>query len=439
MLAWCALAALAQESGREEELFGPSPEPVSPEEDLEERLQLLDERLTLGGRLWLQTTARIPEGTDDPEDVALDAPNLLDLFVDARPNDRVRAYASGRLIHDWTVREGDIDTLSGEELQPQRVILDQLWTKFDVAHRVFVTAGRQRIRWGASRFWNPTDFLNQQRLDPLALFDVRTGVDLLKVHVPLERAGANVYLLANLADARALDEIGGAARIEWAAGSTEITASAALREDQPQLLGADLSSGLGPFDVRAEAAVQHGVQTPGWEGELDLGVFPPVTPTEVDRSEQWWVQAVAGLDVTLKLSTEDSLTLGAEYFHNSLGQPDASLYLWLFQEGQYTPLYLGRDYAAAYALLLGPGTWDDHTFIASAIANLSDRSGTARLDWRFAALTWLEPAMFLQLHGGKNGELHYRIELPPVPGVLPDGLVVPAPLLDVGVGAVVRF
>lgn len=453
------------EAAREAELFGePSPAPApaptvpvsaapsgdrdsdvlgetfsSSEAGMSDRLGKLDERLTLGGRLWLQTTAALPAGVDDPEDVTLNAPNYLDLYVDARPNDRVRAYASGRLIHDWTIRQGDLDPLTGEELQSERVILDQLWTKFDVAHRVFVTAGRQRIRWGASRFWNPTDVLNQARLDPLAIFDVRTGIDLVKVHVPFEALGGNVYLIANIADSHALSEVGGAARAEWAFGTTEITASGALRKDQPQLVGGDLSSGLGPFDVRLEVSAQHGVRTPGWEGSLDVEAFPPTLPTEVDRSEQWWVQTVAGADVSIKLSSEDSLTLGAEYFHNPLGQPNAELYAWLFTQGQFTPLYLGRDYAAVYGLLPGPGRFDDQTLLASVLVNVSDRSLVSRFDWRSIVLTWLETAVFVQVHGGENGEFHYSLTVPPVPGVLPDGLSVPAPLVDVGLSAVVRF
>lgn len=404
-----------------------------------ERLSALDQRLTIGGRLWLQTTAYLPEGLDDPEDVRLDAPNFLDLYADANPNDRVRAYASGRLIHDWTVRAGDIDPISGNELSPERVILDQLWGKFDIGRRVFVTAGRQRIRWGASRLWNPTDVLNQQRLDPLALFDVRTGVDLAKVHIPFEGIGANLYFVANLADAHDLSEVGGAMRAEWAFGSTEITATGALRKDQPQLIGSDLSSGLGPFDVRVEVAAQHGVQTPGWEGAFDPTVFPPVLPDEIDRSDQWWVQVVGGADVSIKLSTEDSLTIGAEYFHNPLGQGSADLYPWLFSQGLYTPLYLGRDYGAVYALLPGPGQLDDQTFLGNVLYNLSDRSFIARFDWRGKVLTWLEPNVFAAIHGGENGEFHYAFSLPPIAGVLPDGLDIPAPLLDLGIGAVIRF
>ena len=46
-----------------------------------------------------------------------------------------------------------------------------MWLNFDIGRTVFVTAGRQRVKWGIGRFWNPTDFLQPARLDALAFFD----------------------------------------------------------------------------------------------------------------------------------------------------------------------------------------------------------------------------------------------------------------------------
>lgn len=449
--------APSEESDREAELFGdPAPAPVpagtrderllggpsdaaDTEADLVSRLGRLDERLTIGGRLWLRAQGAVPDGVQGADEVALSAPNLLDLYADARPNDRVRAYARGRLQHDWTIRAGDLDPFTGEPVTPDVVLLDQLWIKADAAHRVYVTAGRQRIRWGTGRIWNPTDFLNLQRLDPLAILDLRTGVDLLKVHVPVEKANANLYAVANLQDAQALDQIGGALRAEWAFGQTEISASGALRKDQPVRLGTDLSSGVGPLDLKVEAAFTHGVTDPFWAGSLDPERLR--FPREVDRSDDWLVQVVYGAEVSIRYSSRDSVAIGLEGFHNEAGYSGDDLYPWLLLQGQFLPFYLGRDYGAAYVLLAGPGDWDDQTFTASAIANLSDGSAVARLDWRGTVLTWLEPQAYVQAHFGDYGEFRYALEVPAVPGVpgLEDGLSVPAPMLDVGLGAIVRF
>jgi hypothetical protein len=406
---------------------------------LSQKLGVLDQRLTLGGRLWLLTQGVTTDATDDLSGVTLDSPNRLDLFADARPNDQVRAYASGRLTHDFTVRKGDVNPLSGDELTPDTVLLDQAWLKFDVAKRVYVTAGKQRVRWGTGRFWNPSDFLNQQRLDPLAIFDVRTGVDLVKVHVPIEAANANLYAIGNFQDAQSLDQVGGAVRAEWAFGSSEVTASAAVRDKSPQKLAATLSSGLGPLDLALEGVVQHGVRDVYYEGEFDPLAFQ--FPEEVNRRDEWLAQLVARVELTVGYGGDDSVSIGVEGFHNQLGYADADLLPWLFFNGGYTPLYFGRDYLGAYAFLAGPGRADDHTFIVSALANVSDGSVLARADWRASVLTWLEPNAFVTWAGGGNGEFHFSYDLDPQPLVpgLEEGVSIPAPLVTVGAGAVVRF
>ena len=442
LLAIFGSLALAEDP-RDAELFGePAPEaPVAPppEAALQATMRELEDRFTLGGRLWLQTQANVPEGTSDPADVTLDAPSRLDLYADARPNDRVRAYASGRLTHDFTIRDTDTDPFTGAPLASETVLLDQLTLKFDAAHRVFVTVGRQRILWGVGRFWNPTDFLNQQRLDPLAVFDVRTGVDLLKVHVPVESANANFYAIGNFEDAQTLAEIGGALRAEVAFGQTELTASGALRAGTAQQLGVTLSSGVGPFDLALEAAIQHGSPDPHYAGRFDLATL--TLPRTVDRSTAWLPQVVARIEASIPYGAEDSLIVGVEYFRNELGYDSAELLPWLIANGAFTPLYFGRDYAGGYALLAAPGRADDHTFIASVLSNLSDRSLIARLDWRARALTWLEPNVFVAASGGGNGELHFSYEVAPQPLIpgLEEGISVPAPFVTVGAGAVARF
>ncbi|MFT4625090.1 MAG: hypothetical protein ACI8PZ_003756 [Myxococcota bacterium] len=480
------------EADREADLFGGAPSsdedreaaifggegtaPVETASDaadaIRAKIREQDRTFTIGGRLWLQLQGRATEDTDSAEGVALSSPNLLELFGDARPNDRVRAYVRARLQHDWTVHQTrtdatgqTVDAVTGEPVDPSlfgaattptQVVLDQLWVKFDAGRKVYATVGRQRIKWGAGRFWNPSDFMNQQRLDPLAVLDLRTGVSLVKLHVPFEAAGANVYAIANLDQANALDQVGGAARVEWLFGQTEFALSSALRKDQPVRLGADVSSGVSVFDVRLEGALQHGNAAPHWRGTWNYTELPPSFPVDKSRDEEWIAQVVAGADVSIRYSDQDSIVLGAEAFYNGAGYSDAELLPWMFLTGTYTPLYTGTWYIAGYALLAGPGQWDDHSFSASFIGNLSDHSEILRFDYRVTALTWLDLNAFVSDAFGKNGELHYRLNLPAMPEgiaagcaldpecapfaeVLADRLRVPAPTVTVGLGAAVRF
>lgn len=445
-----------EESDREEDLFGseeteeeetegaaagegteaPLAQPLTTDAQIASVLSTADERLTVGGQLWLRLDATVPEALDDPGDLDWSSPSFLDLFVDARPNDRVRAFVNGRVVHDWTVLAGETDAYGNERVATS-VALDQLWLKGDAWRKVYFTVGKQRVKWGSGRFWNPTDFLHAQRLDPLAVFDQRTGVALVRAHMPV--GAANLYAVANLDGASTVGQVGGAARAEVVFGTTELSATAAVRKDQPLRLGADLSTGFWLLDLRIEAAVLHGVDDPFYEGTLDLSTF--TLPTEVDRSDDWIPQVVAGLEGSFKLGDEDSLTLGVEGFFNDAGTDQVELYPWLLINDAYSPFYVGRWYLAGYLYLPAPGRWDETSFTASWIANLSDSSHVARLDASVTALTWLSLNAYVAPHFGQVGELRYRLQMDPVPGVegLEDGIDVPAPVVDVGLGARVRF
>ncbi len=457
------LAAMVFADDRDDDVFGtpadpppgdpppadtPPPEPetgdfgdvqlgTTSDADIAASLAEADDRLTLGGKLYLRADAAI---VDDAElgDTALSSPNLLDLFADVRPNDRVRGYAAGRFRYDFTVASGDTDTW-GNTLEPGSVTLDQLWLKFDVGRVAYVTTGRQRIKWGSGRFWNPTDFLNTQALDALSatVFDERTGVTLLKVHVPIEKIGANLYAVGSFDGADSFEQVGGALRTEWVVSTAELALSAAAREGDPLRLGADLSAGLGPVDVHVESAVRHGDDSPYYEGTFNLDKFK--FPEEVSREDDWIPQVVAGAEVGIKYSDRDSLYLGAEYFYNDAGYADSKLLPYLLFEGAYTPFYLGQHYAAAYLYLPAPGRWDDGSVTVSTLANLSDRTYVSRVDVSHRALTYLQLNAYAAYHHGDNGEFHFSYELEPIPGVLDDGLSIPAPVAELGVGALVNF
>lgn len=425
------------ESDREDELFGETPSALPAatlgDQVIQESLRDEDKRLVLGGQLYLRANAALPEEAS-ARNTTLASPNLLDLFVDARPNDLVRGFAQARMVHDWTVEEGDIGPY-GTELQRDKIILDQLFLNMNVHGHAFVTAGQQRLKWGAGRFWNPTDFLDPARLDPLAFFDERTGVPLLKVHVPSRNV--NLYAVGDFSEASRLNRVGGALRGEFLVGLTELALSAALRKGDPIRLGGQLTTGLGPLDLKGELTMLHGVKTPAWEGSADWesGVFP----TEVSLEEDWIPQAVGGAELGIKYNDQDAAYLGVEYFYNGSGYESAELYPWLLFQGQFEPFYLGRHYGGLYLYLPAPGRARDWNFVLSTLGNLSDSSYVSRLDVSVQALTKLKLNLFGQWHFGEPGEFRFAMEVPPIPGYLEQGISVPSPLLDLGLGASVEF
>lgn len=421
-------------------------------EETERRLEDLESKVLAGGRLFLRLNYFIAD-EDVFDKSRLNSPNIFDLYVDARVNDRVRGYAQVRIFHDFTLVDGAPDAF-GTEVSETQFLFDQLWLKFDVGRVVYVTLGRQRVKWGVGRFWNPTDFLNTEVRDPLAVFDERLGVSLVRLHLPLETLGWNLYAVATFDDTDLLKRIGGALRAEILLDTTEITLSAAVRKDGPLRLGMDVSSGLGPFDLRAEGALTHQTQRVYYEGTFDPAAG--AVPREVDRSDEWIPQGLLGLELALKYSDTDSAYIGVEYYYNGRGYRDSSLYGYMLiqdvarsrscsgldcPQAAFQALNMGRHYGAAYISLPKPGDWEDSAFIGTFLGNFDDGSMTGRVDYQLAILSFLSMSAFGQVHFGSRGEFKFGLDIPPVPGVmgLANGLSLADPIVDFGLGFSISF
>lgn len=486
-----ALAAqpvLAQERPSEGDLFGDAPEapqspaqeaavpppaepPAEPRDRDDQALggpatpnafdteDAVEDPLKIGGRFYLRALTQGMEGVSFG-DTAFSAPMLVDGYFDARPTERLRGFVLGRLTFDPARREGSSSLVpsgtgtSNLSAAPQ-VLLDQAWLRFDLGHTLFITAGKQHVKWGTSRFWNPTDFLSPQRRDPLALFDARTGATMLKVHAPWETKGWNFYaigLIDNAGPADTLGRVGGAARAEVLVGPAELGVDAVLQRGRKPRLGVDVSSALGPIDVYGELALRKGSDMPLYRlpggvsledllGEAPGTGGPPTDvgalPIEAYFPEGYTPQVSGGANWTFSYADNDTATVGIEYFYNSTGYPTSAVYPYLLLQGQFQPFYTGRHYAAVYGLLSGPGSWDDTNFILSNLGNLSDRSFITRLDLTHRALRYLSVEAFVAVsYGQKGGEFRFALDLPSVNvgGQVTAPLVVAPPTVQAGVG-----
>jgi hypothetical protein len=465
---------LAQDRPTEEDLFGAPPaeakppeaqpqEPVRPtpaDGDAEARLREAsgesEDPLKLGGVLYLRTNVFSRDGAP-PAAWAFTAPSLTDVYLDVRPNDRVRGFALGRMLFDPTQTASSTSVLPGAvRAANPRGVLDQLWVRFDVERAAFLTVGRQHVKWGVGRFWNPTDYLHAVRRDPLAVFDERTGTTMLRVHVPWERRGWNFYGVAiaeplvtqgtsplvpssqapQAAASNELGAIGGGARAELVLGGWELGLDGVAQRGIRPRLGADLSGAVGEIDVRGELGLRTSSDVPLFARVAGVPDSAPLVLRYAEREPSGIrPSAVAAAEWSHKYSDEDAFTVGVEYFYNANGYDDARVYPLLLAANAFTPFYLGRHYAGAYLVLPRPGSWNLHTFTLSAIANLSDRSAVARLDWSVTLLTYLTLETYLQSHLGANGgELRLGIDLPAqaLPGLAIPAVFVGAPLVDVG-------
>jgi hypothetical protein len=453
-LGLAAAPVAAQDRPGEEELFGaPAPKPIPPatpsrpaESDIlaapAATLQLREDSLKIGGMLYLRANANWSKGVP-PSEWTLDSPNLMDLYLDVRPNDRVRAFALARMLYDPAVDPSTPNPLGGA-VKVTDVFLDQLWIRFDVERIAFVTAGKQHVKWGTGYFWNPTDYLHKTPRNPLAVFDDRAGTMLLKLHLPWERKGWNFYAVGILESDEPVNrvgKVGAAARAEVVLGTVEIGADAVVRKGKSPLFGVDFSAGIWEVDVYGEASLHTGSRIPLWTmaAPPDFSAVPPLLGSYQPYEPGFNPQATIGARWSWKYSDEDSLTIGAEWYFNEAGYDDPRIYPWLFYTGDLQPFYQGRQYAGVYVLLPKPGSWNNTDFVLSTVGNLADRSFVTRLDWSWVALTYLRVEAFAAVHyGTEGGEFRFSLDVPRVtiPGSNPPATIgpylYPPPVLDLG-------
>jgi hypothetical protein len=214
-------------------------------------------------------------------------------------------------------------------------------------------------------------------------------------------------------------------------GQTEVGLDAVLQRGRKPRFGLDFSSALGPIDIYGEVALKKGSDTPLFrlpEGLslTDLigqfqggngGMPPDLASLPIERyfPDGYTPQASGGATWTFAWSENDTATVGVEYFYNSTGYPTSLVYPYLILQGQYQPFYAGRHYAALYAVVAGPGSWDNTNFILSNLGNLSDRSFTTRLDVTHRALRYLSVEAYVATnYGQKGGEFRFALDLPAI-------------------------
>ena len=431
-----AIFEMTDDEDRENSLFGEE-QPDEYQLSTDEQALLRKDPLEIGGMVYMRYNAQVYEG--DPEWPRTQSPNLVDVFMDARHDKRrLRAYVRGRLLYDPLYNpdsEFVFGATSGEEVD---MVLDQLWVKFDIERSVFFTVGQQPVRWGATRIWNPVDVVNPTRRDPLAAFDSRVGVPVMKMHIPIESLGWNFVVLGLMDRADTMDKVGAAARAEFVFSTVEMGLSGVLRRDTDPKAGLDLSAGVGDFDITGELGVTF-FEEDGHEAIFAAG----------DRDAV--IQVAAGISYGWKYSAEDTLTIAGEYFWNPdgvsghcdyplmmsgmflnemfadltpadlnidpasipAGFDPSALEDQFASAGEFRPFYNGQHYGMLAFLLPAPGSWDRVTFFLSNLGNFSDMSFISRFDYRHALESYLSIEAFVAVHyGQRGGEFKFGTQRP---------------------------
>jgi hypothetical protein len=323
------------------------------------------DRAEIGGRLRVEGVVTQTRGQAFKE-ASMTSGSGAEIYLDAKATDGVRALLRARVEQPAVAAPAGG---KGGSASPGMAI-DEAKVQANFCKVLFVTAGRQKMKFGAARFFNPTDFPNRQRRDPFAIDDRRPGVDALKLHLPVGMT--NLYAIALPSSNSLVGDTSGYGRAEVAFGAGEVSVSALAQRNKDTKAGADISLAVGDVDVYGEVSA--------------------------DGHESY----ATGLSWDIKLSDSDALTLGAEYFRNGIGFEKSGSYLAALKAGTHQPLELGREYAAMSAYLAKPRWMSDATLILSAIGNLSDGSRVVVPQVYYAVTSDLTASLRLALPSGES-------------------------------------
>ena len=406
------------DEARDQDIFASAPAPKKDEPSIKDNL-------TLGGRLSIDTVGAILENSTVGE-ALYEYDTTLYTYLDARPNEETRGFVRMRTIHPDPTLAEDLADAAGP-----RFDFDEIWIKIaGWDKRVYVTLGRQHVKWGTGRLWNPSDVLAPSVIDPLASYDYRLGTNLFKFHYPWEKEGANFYAIIDVDSLGIYKKPGAALRVELLVHRAELSATAYGREGKAAILASDVSMGLGPVDVYAEFVMSTNQKMTFYrEGPADLRPLQTYS-----RKKQWIPQLVAGVKYPLQYAEQKHLDIGLEYFYNGIGYNNRTLELASLVTGQSVPLYAGRQYFGILLGLPSPGKLQDTSFYVSNLYNISDRSGLSRLSsqTKFFKEALLE--LWASASYGSKGE--FRFEAPsdsPGPGDTPAGETLSATLIASGI------
>jgi hypothetical protein len=193
---------------------------------------------------------------------------------------------------------------------------------------VFVRIGKQLIKWGASYFWSPEDFINLQRLQPSILtpVDIRVGKPGLRLHIPIR--SANLFLFTDFSRVTTAgtagslsDNVAQAYRIDATVSGVNLGTVGYFSKNGPRHFGFDATGNLLATDVYGELAL----------------VFP--------RESGASAEAAFSIGASRYFGREKNWTGRAEFYYNDAGFGDVAISR--LPLGAFTAFYSGKYYAYA--------------------------------------------------------------------------------------------
>lgn len=378
---------------------------------LKNSLQNKEKTLDIGGRFFYTNTLLVAEKNQVGEG-RLGTHGNVDLYFDKRFDEDLRFFYQQKISNSVSTQQSFIPLVLSR-LNEQNDV-DQLWLKFSLQQQYYFTVGKQPTKLGTGFVWQPTDFLNIDRFNPLDLSDQRLGVNLIKLQIPFPEEKLNLYAITQFDDASTLEDSGVLLRAEYLASSGEYAFSAKSSKDSQIRVGIDSSVNLKYFDWLLSLAGIHNDPTPYIlsapdPSVLNVGYVLPPSQT-LDRSSEWFKQLSTGWLYTHSIFTNKTFLFNGEVFYNEAGYTQRDVLPFIIvnsfipgSQTSFNPLYFGKEYAALGFTLQGLGSDADQSLTLLTISNFDDHTGVAQVVHRSQPFRDLSLSLAFGWFFGKDG------------------------------------
>lgn len=422
--AFAALAApLAAQS--DEDLFG-APETVeeaADAADLDRSEFLVWEAPRVSGRL--SGSLGFSWSWNDPwafesamyDDYSMSPALSSRLTVQAKPEADWGYYASFDLAYPFA-----LDSSGGPSVP--NISIYALYSNFSWDDALFFSFGKQPLRLGVGRFFQPADDLvSLSEIDVSDPEAEREGPLAFTALWPIPRTLSSVaFWTVFPKGAQKPEDMMYAAKAKHFFGDTELALAAAYKYDAPPSAFLMLNSGLWDLNVFGEAQLKYGSERTFLESDeatpLTIPLFGSSAFEAVEYPDRFFASATLGASY---MNQETNLTVMAQYLFNGEAQTEATVaeavtHFTLQSELQEASLFTdpvafaldtlrwSRHYAAASVSLGELFGIEDLSISLTAMANLSDLSGFAMPQLSYRFFEYLSASLSARVTFGEEGD-----------------------------------
>lgn len=302
-------------------------------------------------------------------------PSTLLLYLDHKFKEDLRFLFKGEFIYDGAIDTSELDPVTHQSQKTYHTQLDEFKVQFSIQKSIFVSLGVQKIKWGSGRFWNPSDFLNNELKNLVEKEDRRAGLHLAKFHLPINES--NFYYIAHFDKSNDISKTGHALRYEvplpHSITSGEFSFSYYKKKDQEAQAALDISLALGPVDFYFEGA-----------------------RSKQESSESY----VSGISYEWQYTDKSFMVLNLESFTRKAGASSTAEYGALLLSQHFIPFNVANQYYAVSLYVPQPLNWTHTDLSLMVLRNQVDKGEYYRFGYIWSGYKSLSVSMY---YGTRRG------------------------------------